>query len=53
VAGTVEHWGHVHERQNRFAAVFTVEPESGFWKITAMNIEDQQQMSQKTSLRKF
>lgn len=76
VSGTVEHWGHVHERQNRFAAVFTIQPEnqqpenpqqpeelqhkvstrqprSQVWRITGMEIEDQQQVLQKTSLRKF
>ena len=53
VAGTVEHWGHVHERQNQFNAVFTVEPRDGTWKITRMDIEGQQQKSARTTLRKF
>ncbi len=53
VSGTVEHWGHVHERKNQFSAVFHVEPRDGQWKITQMDIEDQKQVSQKTSLRKF
>ncbi|MBL8818148.1 MAG: hypothetical protein JNL58_19125 [Planctomyces sp.] len=53
VAGTVEHWGHVHERRNQFAALFSVEPRNGKWKITSMEIEDQKQLSAKTSLRKF
>ncbi len=53
VAGSVEHWGHVHERQNQFDGTFFVEPREGKWKITQMEIADQQQLSQKTSLRKF
>lgn len=53
VAGTVEHWGHVHERRNQFEAVFFVEPRDSQWKITRMEIEEQRQLSQKTSLRKF
>ncbi len=53
VAGTVEHWGHVHERQNQFHAVFTVEPRDGNWKFTRMDIEGQQQKSARTTLRKF
>lgn len=53
VGGTVEHWGHVHERQNQFDGIFDVEPRLGQWKITRMEIEDQKQLSQKTSLRKF
>lgn len=53
VSGTVEHWGHVHERQNQFCALFAVEPKDGVWKITDMQIEDQQSIATKTSLRKF
>jgi hypothetical protein len=53
VAGTVEHWGHVHERQNQFEAIFTVEPRDGTWKLTRMDIEGQSQKSARTTLRKF
>lgn len=53
VSGTVEHWGHVHERRNQFDALFHVEPRDGHWKMTRMDIEEQKQLSQKTSLRKF
>lgn len=53
VSGTVEHWGHVHERQNQFCALFSVEPRDGFWKITDMQIEDQKSIATKTRLRKF
>lgn len=53
VAGTVEHWGHVHERRNQFSAVLNVEPTDGFWKITSMEIDSQESLSGSTSLRKF
>ena len=53
VAGTVEHWGHIHERQNLFEAVFTMEPREGAWKITRMDIVGQEQKSARTTLRKF
>lgn len=53
VAGTVEHWGHVHERRNQFDAVFSIEPRDGCWKITGMEIEDQKQLSSRTTLRSF
>jgi len=53
VSGTVEHWGHVHERQNQFCALFSVEPRDGTWKITDMQIEEQKSLSSKTELRKF
>ena len=53
VAGTVEHWGHVHERQNLFDGRLTVEPRDGEWKITRMDILGQEQKSARTTLRKF
>ncbi|MCH2202183.1 MAG: hypothetical protein MK102_09440 [Fuerstiella sp.] len=53
VAGTVEHWGHVHERRNRFSAVLNIEPRGGWWKITKMHVDSQESLSGVTSLRKF
>lgn len=53
VAGTVEHWGHIHERQNQFEATFTIEPKDGVWKFTRMDIAGQKQKSARTTLRKF
>lgn len=53
VAGTVEHWGHIHERQNQFEATFTIEPKDGEWKFTRMDIVGQKQKSARTTLRKF
>ena len=53
VSGTVEHWGHVHERQNQFDAIFTIEPRAGHWKITRMDVAGQTQKSARTTLRKF
>lgn len=51
VAGTVEHWGHVHERVNQYEAVFRVEPVHGCWKLTDMEMLDEQQLSFSTRLR--
>ncbi len=53
VAGTVEHWGHVHERRNQFSAVLSIESLDGFWKITDMQIDSQKSMSAATRLREF
>lgn len=53
VSGTVEHWGHVHERQNQFDATFTVEPRNSHWKITGMDIAEQNSIATKTRLRRF
>ena len=41
VAGTVEHWGHVHARTNEYEARFTIEPRANAWKITAVLMERQ------------
>lgn len=53
VSGTVEHWGHIHERNNKFSALFTVEDQDGSWKITGLQMEDQESLAAKTRLRKF
>jgi len=51
VAGTVEHWGHVHTRTNQYQAVFYLEPVEGDWKLTGMNLLDEQRLRFQTSLR--
>ena len=53
VSGTVEHWGHIHERENQFSAVFTIEPRADSWKITDMQIEESKNVATRTRLRKF
>ncbi len=51
VAGTVEHWGHIHTRTNQYQAVFYLEPVEGVWKLTGMNLLDEQRLPFQTSLR--
>jgi hypothetical protein len=36
--GTVGHWGHVHTRQNRYDAIVTIEAVDGTWKITELEV---------------
>jgi hypothetical protein len=38
VAGSVGHWGHVHTRTNQYEADVTVEPVDGVWKITRLDL---------------
>ncbi len=38
VAGTVGHWGHVHQRTNRYEAELTIQPVEGVWKVTALEL---------------
>jgi hypothetical protein len=42
VRGKVEHWGHVHQRTNLYAARLTIEPRSGTWKITDLDLLDEE-----------
>ena len=36
--GLVGHWGHSHERTNRYHALFTIELVQGAWRITGIEI---------------
>ena len=51
--GTIEHWGHIHERTNEYDAEFKVQVRDNAWKITSMNVLDEEQGVVKTDLRKF
>lgn len=42
--GTVGHWGHIHTRRNRYDAVVTVEAVDGSWKITGMEVLEEQRL---------
>jgi len=42
--GTVGHWGHVHTRRNRYDAIVTVDAVDGTWKITDMEILEEQRI---------
>ncbi len=52
VSGSVEHWGHIHSRTNRYDASFLVEPRDDAWKITGMKVDQQERMPLKTDIRK-
>ena len=36
--GSVNHWGHLHQRINRYDAMITIEAVDGTWKITGLKI---------------
>jgi hypothetical protein len=44
--GTVGHWGHVHQRKNRYEAVVTVAAQDGAWKIVDLDLRDEQRIDQ-------
>lgn len=38
VAGSVGHWGHIHQRVNQYQAELSILPVDGEWKLTGLNI---------------
>jgi hypothetical protein len=44
VAASVGHWGHIHQRRNRYVADLTVAPVDGVWKVTGMELLEEEQM---------
>jgi hypothetical protein len=54
VTGTVEHWGHVHQRVNQYDAQFTLKLVDDNWKIVDLEMLDEFPPGIiKTTLRKF
>jgi hypothetical protein len=47
--GTVGHWGHLHQRKNRYEAVITVRAEEGHWKIVSLDLRDEQRIDKAAS----
>jgi len=44
VTGKVEHWGHIHNRTNRYNALINVKNIEGIWKITDFQLNDEQRV---------
>ncbi len=44
--GEVTHWGHTHDRVNRYFADLTVHPVEGQWKLTALEMEKEERLEQ-------
>jgi hypothetical protein len=44
VAGSVGHWGHVHERNNRYRARLEVAPVEGRWKLVALEVLEEERL---------
>ena len=50
-AGSVGHWGHVHRRANRYDASITIRSVDGTWKITAIEVRQEQRVESGISRR--
>ncbi|MDP2577459.1 MAG: hypothetical protein Q8W48_07075 [Candidatus Palauibacterales bacterium] len=44
VSGSVGHWGHIHQRTNQYEARFTVQAIDGVWKITGLELLQEQRL---------
>ena len=44
VAGSVGHWGHVHRRRNQYQARFVVRAVDGLWKITDLELLQEERL---------
>ena len=44
VSAAVGHWGHIHQRINQYEADFEVRPVDGVWKITAMDVLQEERL---------
>ncbi len=44
MAGSVGHWGHIHQRINQYVAEFTVQAIDGAWKITSLEILEESRL---------
>ncbi len=42
--GTVGHWGHMHQRINRYKARINIEPINGGWKMTGLEVLEERRM---------
>ena len=51
--GTVEHWGHIHQRNNTYDARFRVELIENDWKIRKMQVDDFKHDVLKTRVRRL
>ncbi len=51
--GTVGHWGHVHQRKNRYDAVLTIAAQDGTWKIVGLELNDEQRIDQTPTVGGF
>ena len=44
VSGSVGHWGHTHQRTNQYEAVLTIRPIDGAWKITDLELLQEERL---------
>ena len=54
VTGTVEHWGHIHTRENQYSARITLDTSAaGKGRISGFEVTDEKRVRFETGLRQF
>lgn len=53
VTGTVEHWGHLHTRENEYEGTFTIAATPSGWKIIDYELRRQKRVKYEIALRAF
>jgi hypothetical protein len=51
LSSEVEHWGHIHTRENEYVGRLSVKDNSGFWKLDAVKFLSQKRVRFETHLR--
>ena len=44
ITGTVNHWGHTHQRRNQYDAMITIQPIGQSWKIVALDVIEERRL---------
>lgn len=44
ITGTVNHWGHTHQRRNQYEAMLTIQPIEQTWKIVALDVIEERRL---------
>ena len=44
ITGTVNHWGHTHQRRNQYDAMLTIQPVEQAWKIVALDVIEERRL---------
>ena len=44
ITGTVNHWGHTHQRRNQYDAMITIQPIERTWKIVALDLIEERRL---------
>jgi hypothetical protein len=52
VSGEVEHWGHIHTRENEYVGKLSVKNADGFWKLAELKFLNRKRVRFETQLRK-